>query len=178
MSVRTAACRGYKGMPLCALCAFAVFAEAQTPAQTPPTLQTRTAHPADAAVTIATGHTDLPPAAEGEYPWGKLGEEIELYFEHGRLQGYMTQRADAANDRSTPVTFDFATTHASGHALQWTTRVVHGISYSFAGSLDRGPTSNPGVPGFYMLTGTLTTHGGPLDATQRLLRLKREPGSD
>jgi hypothetical protein len=173
MSTRAAACRGKKGMLLCVLGTLAVAPRAQTP-----TLHTRLAHPAEPAQTAATGQTDMPPAAEGEYPWGKPGEEIELYFEHGRLQGYMTQRADAANDRSAPVTFDFATTHASGHTLAWTTRVVHGVAYSFAGSLDRGSTSSPRAPGLYILIGTLTTHGGPLDGTQRLLRLKREPGSD
>ncbi len=158
-------------MLLFALCAVPVAPAAQQPA-----LERRAAHAADPAPSAATGRTDLPPEAEGEYPWGRLGEEIELYFEHGRLQGYMTQRSEAGNDRSAPMTFDFASTHAEGHALQWTTRVVHGVFYSFTGSLERGPVATPAQPGFYVLSGTLTTHGGALDSVSRVVRSKREPG--
>jgi hypothetical protein len=70
MSTRAAACRGKKGMLLCVLGTLAVAPRAQTP-----TLHTRLAHPAEPAQTAATGQTDMPPAAEGEYPWGKPGRE-------------------------------------------------------------------------------------------------------
>ena len=148
--------------------------------QDAPALHTRTAQRPDAvpAATIATGRTDLPDTAEGEYPWGRLGEEIELFFEGGRLHGYMTQRLDPTNDQSAPVTFDFATTHVDGDAVEWTTRPVHGTSYSFAGHLERGLVASPSLPGFYLLTGTLTTHGGEMDGVARVVRLKREPGTE
>ena len=148
-------------------------------AQTAPGLHHRSAEPDGAQPqTIATGHTTLPAAAEGEYPWGKLGEEIELYFDGGRLQGYMTERSDPRDDRSAPITFDFATSHVDGHALAWTTRRVHGDWWSFTGHLERGLAASPNVPGYYLLTGTLTEHTGDAGDLPRTVSLKREPGSD
>ncbi len=126
------------------------------------------------ASTVATGHSDLPPEAEGQYPWGKNGSEIELYFEEGKLHGYMTEHLDP-DPHAAPATFDFVTTHVDGNALQWTTSVVHGTSYSFAGHLERGLAKSPTLPGYYMLTGTLAGHGD--GAFTRTVSLKREPGT-
>lgn len=129
---------------------------------------------------IATGRTSLPPEAEGEYPWNKSGGEIDVYFEDGRLHGYMTDHPDP-DPHAAPVTLDFAVTHVDGAAVEWTTRAVHGVSYSFAGHLERGLAGSPSLPGYYLLTGTLTEHdgqaGGANGDRARTVSLKREPGT-
>jgi hypothetical protein len=149
------------------------------PAPRVPALHTRTAADPDGtppAPVVATGHGNLPQSAEGEYPWNKAGDTLELYFEHGRLHGYMSESADPDNQHAAPLTFDFATTHADGSAVEWTTRVIHNTWYSFTGHLERGLVQSPMVPGYYLLTGTLTEHGGDADGYQRTVSLKREPG--
>ena len=143
-----------------------------------PGLHKRSAEQPDAAPqpVVATGHSSLPPEAEGQYPWDKLGGEIELYFEDGKLHGYMTSHMDP-NPHVAPVTLDFATTHTDGHAVEWTTRAVHGVSYSFSGHLERGVATSASLPGYYVLTGTLTQHGGEAGDFARTVSLKREPGT-
>ena len=153
---------------------------AQTPAD--PGLHRRSAQAPDAVPepVIATGHTNLPPEAEGRYRWGRSGgrpvDEIELYFEEGKLQGYLVERLDPS-PHTAPVNFAFATTHVDGNAVAWTTRRVHGKFYSFSGHLERGLVASPTLPGYYLLTGTLTEHGGDADSVGSTVSLKREPGN-
>jgi hypothetical protein len=132
-----------------------------------------------AAPTVATGHTYLSEDAEGEYPWkSERGDgEIELYFDGGKLQGYMTEPLDPHSQRASPLVFDFARTHIDGNALSFTTRQLHGGWYSFSGHLERGLVGSPSQAAFYLLTGTLTEHGGGGDVG-RIVSLPREPGSD
>ncbi len=143
-----------------------------------PSLHTRSAARPDSTPVpvVATGHSDLPPEAEGEYPWDKLGGEIEVYFEGGKLHGYMTDHLDP-DQHASPATLDFATTHTDGHAISFTTRTVHDLSFSFSGHLERGMVQSPQQPGFYVLTGTLTQHGGQAGEVTRTVSLKREPGT-
>ena len=164
---------------LCIPLAALLLAAAAHAQQAGPGLHHRTAAEPDGAPPpeVATGHTSLPAEAEGEYPWGRLGEEIDIYFDGGKLHGYMTERSDPTNDQSAPVTFDFATTHADGHAVAWTTRRIHDEWWSFDGHVERGLTASPAQPGYYLLTGTLTRHRGSDAPVSRTVALKREPGS-
>ncbi len=141
-----------------------------------PALHTRSAGEPDAAseAVDATGHTDLPPAAEGQYPWDKIGGIITLYFEDGKLHGYMTDPLSPDPHVAAP-TLMFATTRVDGSALAWTTRQIHGRSFSFKGHLQRGPSTAPTLPGYYLLTGTLTQHGGQAGDVATPVSLKRNP---
>ena len=133
-----------------------------------PTLHTRPGTPDDAMPVQATGYTNLPPEAEGRYPWNKHDGLITLFFEGGTLRGYMAEREGGA-----PVTLPFTATHIDGQALTFATRTVHGHSYSFTGRLVRGTAPTPALPGYYLLTGTLTgSDGQPLT-----LHAERRPGS-
>ena len=145
-----------------------------------PSLRTRAAAKADAPTLTATGHTALPSEAEGRYRWGRAGgsqayDEIELYFEEGKLQGYMTEHLDP-DPHASPITFAFTTTHIDGHRLQWATRQVHGVTYSFSGRLERGAASSTSLAGYYLLIGTMTQHGGDTAGLTSAVTLKREPG--
>ncbi len=154
----------------------------------PPSLQKRSARSPDEESgaaprpVAATGHTDMPPESEGRYPWDKHGGEIELYFEGGRLDGYMTEHVDP-DPHVAAVTYRFVTTHVDGHAVAFATQAIHGVSYSFSGHLERGATgpgresgSSPTLPGTYLLTGTLTTYSAGADEMKRTVSLKRAPG--
>ena len=146
--------------------------------QDTPTLHQRTTAEPDAVPlpTEATGHTDLGADAEGRYPWDKHGGTITVYFENGQLHGYMSEHPDP-DPHAAPLTLPFAATRANGSALQWTTRTVHGVSYSFTGHLLRGPAEKANEPaGPWLLLGSLTTHGGQADGARTPVRSKREPG--
>lgn len=121
---------------------------------------------------VATGHTSLPAEAEGEYPYDHAGDTVEIYFDGGLLHGYMTQ-ADPNSQHAAPVTYDFATTHADGSAVEWTTRRVHDRWFSFAGHVERGTVASAGQAGYYLLTGTLTEHTGKTEGDARTVSLKR-----
>ncbi len=171
--------RGRRQKGSSALVVLAVAALAPALAQdSQPALHTRPAQPADAtqAPVNATGHTNLPPEAEGEYPWNKIGGILTLFFEDGTLRGYMTDPIDP-NPNAAPVTLPFVKTHADGHALTFTTRQVHGHSYAFTGHLDHGLAASPTLPGYYLLTGTLTQQGGQADGVALTLSLKRRPAT-
>jgi hypothetical protein len=149
------------------------------PAPDVPALRHRSAQNPNEATTptVATGHTYLTDTAEGEYPWKSWrGDgEIEMYFEHGRLQGYITEPLDAQSQSASELIFDFATTHIDGDALSFTTRQVHGAWYSFTGHLERGLVAAPSQSGYYLLTGTLTEHGGEVGEQSHTVSLPREP---
>ena len=146
-------------------------------AQSPPALHKRLPGGEQSVVSvIATGHTDLPPEAEGRYAWVGNRSEIELYFEQGKLFGYLTEHLDP-NPHAAPVTFDFTTTHVDGHRLAWSTRQVHGETFSFSGRLERGAAPSTRVAGYYLLIGTITQHGGDADGLASAVSLKQEPGT-
>jgi hypothetical protein len=152
------------------------------PPQDVPALRHRSANNTDEAATpaVASGHTSLWASAEGEYPWKSWrGDgEIELYFDGGTLHGYMTEPLDAHSQTASPLVFDFATTHIEGDALRYTTRRLHGAWYSFIGHLERGLVASPSQPGYYLLTGTLTEHGGETGGGSHTVSLPREPGDN
>ncbi len=158
------------------LAALPVTAQEQT--EQNPGLHRRTASAPDGAPapTVATGHTDLPPSAEGEYPWNKTGGTITIFFEEGKLHGYMSDLL-SPDSMAAPVTFKLQTTHADGHALEWTTRTVHGRSFRFSGHLERIAAANAKRPSDYLLTGALTEHGGRAGDVVRTLSLKRAPAA-
>ncbi len=165
--------------PFLLMSAFALFPQGTPalPPQNAPALHQRTAAQPDAVPipTVATGHTDLGPDAEGQYPWNKRAGTITVYFEDGQLHGYMSDHPDP-DPHAAPVTLPFATTRSNGSALQWTTRTVHGVSYSFTGHLERSTAEKRNEPGPWLLLGSLTTHGGEADGMVTPLRSKREPG--
>ncbi len=160
------------------LLAACLLPAALLPAQGDPALHHRTDQALEAPQPMeATGHTNLPPPAAGSYALigfgAGEGSAVELYFDSGVVNGYVLVRG--SGDRSMPMTFDFAKTHADGHAITWSTRQVHGEWWSFAGRVERGldeVTSQE--PGFYLLAGTLTHHT-PSGDESRTMSLKREP---
>jgi hypothetical protein len=166
----------------CAFLLISAAALAQQQALSVPALRHRSAqNPNEATVgTIATGHTYLSEDAEGEYQWksGHGDGEIELYFDGGRLHGYMTEPLDAHSQSASPLVFDFARTHIDGNVLSFSTRQLHGVWYSFSGHLERGLVRSPSHAGYYLLTGTLTEHGGNAGDVGRVVSLPREPGSN
>lgn len=109
------------------------------------------------------GRSDLPDEASGSYALSPNPSEVIEMILNGqddevRLQGYLTRIGDGASDRGASLTYFFARTTVSPTQLTFITRQVHGVWWSFTGTIGRGSAQMSTQKGFYYLTGTLTEH--------------------
>jgi hypothetical protein len=100
----------------------------------------------------------LPSDASGEYKLGKPGDVIEIILDGNGLTGYISMIGKTENDKDAALTFFFDQTELGAETLSFTTRPVHGQSYSFQGTIARGPATTKAKEGYYLLQGTLTLH--------------------
>jgi hypothetical protein len=109
------------------------------------------------------GFSGLPDEASGSYALSTTpGEAIEIILNGQgrdcRLQGYLTRLGDGESDRGAALTYFFEQTSVSPEQLQFTTRLVHGVWWTFSGRIDRGSVPQPSQKGYYFLNGTLVEH--------------------
>ncbi len=107
--------------------------------------------------TRSTGRTILPLEASGEYSMGS-GGMVDVELQPDRLSGFITRSGDRESDEGTPLTFFFATSRLGGQRLAFTTRQVHGVWFSFDGTIVRGPARSRDQQGYYLLQGRLVMH--------------------
>jgi hypothetical protein len=107
--------------------------------------------------TRSSGRTILPLEASGEYTLG-TGEFVDVELQPDRLTGYITRLGDRESDQGTPLTFFFATSRLSGQRFSFTTRQVHGVWFSFEGTIVRGNAPSRAQQGYYLLEGRLVLH--------------------
>jgi hypothetical protein len=100
------------------------------------------------------GTSTLPPEASGEYMLDEAGSVVQITIENGVLSGYISRFVDASS--SLTYLFDRTTIHAT--RLTFTTSQVHGIWYSFEGTIVRGDARTVNENGFYRLTGAWVEH--------------------
>ena len=105
----------------------------------------------------STGRTLLPPEASGAYSLGSSGS-IDVELQPDRLSGFITRLGDRESDEGTPLTFFFATSRLAGQRLAFTTRQVHGVWFSFEGTIVRGSARSRDQQGYYLLEGRLVMH--------------------
>lgn len=142
------------------LCVWPCALSAQT--ATEPALHHRgdpstTDHP----VVIKTGRRTtslIPEDASGEYMLGHPGELVEITLQFGDLSGYVSRQGDGDSDNGTPLTFFFEQTSLRGTGLSFATRQIHGIWYSFQGTITRGPGKSREEDGYYLLVGDMVEH--------------------
>ena len=107
--------------------------------------------------TRSSGRTILPLEASGEYALGS-GGMVDVELQSDRLSGFITRLGDRESDEGTPLTFFFATSRLSGQRLAFTTRQVHGVWFSFDGTIVRGSARSRDEQGYYLLQGELVMH--------------------
>lgn len=106
----------------------------------------------------------LPDDVSGSYEFDHRNESIEVDLDRnnrtGRVQlsGYISRLGDDESDSTTPLTFFFDKTSIDGSQIEFQTRVVHGIWYSFQGTIFRGRGKTRSDAGYYVLHGTLYEH--------------------
>ena len=122
-------------------------------AQTTPALHSRHEKTPEARTQTTRTISTIPEDASGEYELDGKGSIIEITIEHNRLSGYITKM-----DRETALTLFFDHTAIDGNRLSFETKTVHGLHYSFRGTIVRGQAEARSMNGYYRLTGSLTAH--------------------
>ena len=113
---------------------------------------------ADSGSDNSAQQSTLPEDVSGPYNFDHINESIEIDILHNKLSGYISRLGDAETDSSTPLAFFFDQSSIDGSEIRFQTRVVHGIWYSFQGTILRGNAKIRDDEGYYVLHGVLATH--------------------
>ncbi|MHB1936812.1 MAG: hypothetical protein ACYCOR_09510 [Acidobacteriaceae bacterium] len=113
---------------------------------------------ADQAGGTGSQPSSLPDDVWGTYQFDHSNDTIELDLDRNKLSGYITKLGDAETDSTTPLTFFFDQSTIDGGEIAFQTRVVHGVWYSFRGTIVRGDGKTRADEGYYVLRGTLAVH--------------------
>ena len=109
------------------------------------------------AQTKPEGQNSPKPGAEysGMYSFLSEGEFVQLTVEdQGHVIGFVSRYADSAPDGGFLEHF-FESGQLDGNQLAFTTKTVHGVSFAFRGTVERGEGKNRGDEAYYVLKGTL-----------------------
>jgi hypothetical protein len=93
----------------------------------------------------------------GMYTFLKEGEFVQVTVEDaGRVTGFISRFGEGESDKGAFLDQFFKTGKLEGNKLSFTTEVVHGVSYDFHGTVERGEGKNPGDEAYFVIKGTLT----------------------
>jgi hypothetical protein len=96
------------------------------------------------------------PDYSGMYNFLRDGEFVQINVEEqGKVRGFISRYGDTESDRGVFLDHFFKEGKLDGNQLTFTTDTVHGVSYEFRGSIERGEGKNPGGEAYYVLKGTL-----------------------
>jgi len=101
--------------------------------------------------------TKTGPEYSGMYTFLKEGEFVQITVEDaGRVTGFISRYGSGESDKGAFLDQFFKTGKLDGNKLTFTTEIVHGVSFEFTGSVERGEGKNPGDEAYFVLKGTLT----------------------
>ncbi len=90
----------------------------------------------------------------------------------GRVTGFVSRYGDTESDRGIFLDHFFKQGALDANRLTFATETVHGVSYEFRGTVERGAGKNPGDEAYYVLNGTLIQNN--LDETNKTSSHSRE----
>ena len=91
----------------------------------------------------------------GMYSFLRDGEFVQVSVEdHGNVIGFVSRYADKEGD-SGFVDHFFKSGKLDGNQLAFATETVHGVSFEFRGTVERGEGKSRGDEAYYVLKGTL-----------------------
>ena len=92
----------------------------------------------------------------GMYSFLRDGEFVQITVEdHGRVTGFVSRFGDSESDRGVFLDHFFKSGKLDANQLAFTTDTVHGASFEFRGTIDRGEGKSRGDEAYYVLKGTL-----------------------
>ena len=92
----------------------------------------------------------------GMYTFLREGEFVEVDVDGGRVTGFVSRYGDSDSDRGAFLDHMFTKGSLQGNQLAFTTRAVHGVSFEFKGTVERGEGKTPSAEGYRVIKGTLT----------------------
>lgn len=104
------------------------------------------------------GPTAASPSADysGMYSFLREGEFVQVTVEDkGRVTGFVSRYGASESDRGDFLDHFFKSGKLDDNQLTFTTEIVHGVSFEFKGTIERGEGKNPGDEAYYVLKGTL-----------------------
>jgi len=92
----------------------------------------------------------------GMYNFLSDGEFVQITVEEkGHVTGFVSRYGNSESDRGDFLDHFFKSGHLDGNQLTFITEVVHGVSFEFHGTVERGEGKKPGDEAYYVLKGTL-----------------------
>ena len=92
----------------------------------------------------------------GTYSFLRDGEFVQVTVEdHGRVTGFVSRFGDSESDRGVFLDHFFKSGKLDANQLAFTTDTVHGVSFEFQGTVERGEGKSRGDEAYYVLKGTL-----------------------
>jgi hypothetical protein len=92
----------------------------------------------------------------GMYSFLRDGEFVQVTVEdQGRVTGFVSRYGDSESDRGVFLDHFFKSGKLDASHLAFTTETVHGASFEFRGTIDRGEGKSRGDEAYYVLKGTL-----------------------
>jgi hypothetical protein len=93
---------------------------------------------------------------DGMYAFVREGEFVQITVEgEGRVTGFVSRYGDSESDRGVFLDHFFKSGKLNGNQLTFATDTVHGISFEFHGTVERGEGKNRADEAYYVLKGTL-----------------------
>lgn len=109
-------------------------------------------NPRNPAPSPATPRADY----SGMYSFLRDGEFVQVTVEdNGRVTGFVSRYGDSESDRGVFLDHFFTSGKLDRDQLSFATETVHGVSFEFRGTVERGEGKNPGDEAYYVLKGTL-----------------------
>jgi hypothetical protein len=92
----------------------------------------------------------------GMYSFLRDGEFVQVTVEgQGRVTGFVSRYGDSESDRGVFLDHFFKSGKFDGNRLAFTTETVHGVSFEFRGTVERGEGKSRSDEAYYVLKGTL-----------------------
>jgi hypothetical protein len=109
----------------------------------------------------------------GAYFFLQDGELVQLNIEdEGKITGFIQRFGDGESDRGLLLDHFFKDAKLDGKNLSFSTKTVHGVSYDFKGTVERGEGKKPGDEAYSDLKGTLVQSN--VDSQQRTISKTRD----
>jgi len=107
------------------------------------------------------------------YTFLKEGEFVQLTVEDdGSITGFVSRYGDGAGDKGAFLDQFFKRGKLDRNKLTFSTEIVHGVSFDFKGTIERGEGQNPGDEAYFVLKGTLTENAS--EANKKLTSHSQE----
>jgi hypothetical protein len=103
-------------------------------------------------------------AYSGMYTFLKEGEFVQVTVEdEGRVTGFISRFGDGDSDKGAFLDQFFKSGKLDGNELSFTTEIVHGVSFDFKGTVERGDGKTPGDEAYFVLKGTLAENSSDVN---------------